>query len=172
MTSGYYRFPTVYHETVVFVSEDDLWSVATGGGVARRLTSNLGEVTYPMLSPTGEWLAFVGREEGMTEVYVMPAAGGTARRLTYLSSNCRVVGWTPDGARHCLYEQLRAAGGGGNGPVSDRRRCNQWRSDGTALWRRALRWPLARTGVWCWAEIPATPRAGSAIGEARQGIFG
>jgi tricorn protease len=96
MTSGYYRFPTIQQETVVFVSEDDLWSVPAGGGVARRLTSNLGEVTYPMLSPNGELLAFVGREEGAAEVYVMPASGGSARRLTYLSSNPRVVGWLPD----------------------------------------------------------------------------
>lgn len=97
MTSGYYRFPTIQQETVVFVSEDDLWSVPVGGGMARRLTSNLGEVTYPMLSPNGEWLAFVGREEGAAEVYVMPAQGGSARRLTFLSSNPRVVGWQPDG---------------------------------------------------------------------------
>lgn len=96
MTSGYYRFPTIQQETVIFVSEDDLWSVPVTGGVARRLTSNLGEVTYPMLSPNGELLAFVGREEGAAEVYVMPATGGPARRLTYLSSNPRVVGWLPD----------------------------------------------------------------------------
>jgi tricorn protease len=97
MTSGYYRFPTIQQDTVVFVSEDDLWSVPVSGGVARRLTSNLGEVTYPMLSPNGELLAFVGREEGAAEVYVMPATGGPARRLTYLSSNPRVVGWLPNG---------------------------------------------------------------------------
>ena len=98
MSAGYYRFPTIHGETVVFVSEDDLWSVPAGGGVARRLTSNLGEVSYPMLSPDGAQLAFVGSEEGAGEVYVMDAAGGPARRLTYLSSNCRVLGWTPDGA--------------------------------------------------------------------------
>ena len=97
MTSGYYRFPTIQQDTVVFVSEDDLWSVPVSGGIARRLTSNLGEVTYPMLSPNGEWLAFVGREEGAAEVYVMPATGGPARRLNYISSNPRVVGWLPDG---------------------------------------------------------------------------
>jgi tricorn protease len=96
MTSGYYRFPTIQKDTVVFVSEDDLWSVPASGGVARRLTSNLGEVTYPMLSPDGELLAFVGREEGAAEVYVMPAQGGSARRLTYLSTLPRVVGWMPD----------------------------------------------------------------------------
>ena len=99
MTAGYYRFPTIHDETIVFVAEDDLWMVPTNGGIARRLTSNLGAVTFPLLSPDGQWLAFVGREEGNAEVYVMAAEGGSARRLTYLSSNCRIVGWTPDGSR-------------------------------------------------------------------------
>ena len=77
MTDGYYRFPTIHEDTIVFVSEDDLWSVPRAGGMARRLTSNLGEANYPALSPDGELLAFVGREEGMTEVYLMPAGGGS-----------------------------------------------------------------------------------------------
>lgn len=102
MTAGYYRFPTIHNDTVVFVSEDDLWSVPSNGGLAHRLTSNLGDITHPVLSPDGEWLAFVGREEGAPEVYLMPAGGGSATRLTYLSSYCRIVGWDPTG-RYILF---------------------------------------------------------------------
>ena len=98
MPAGYYRFPTINDENVVFVCEDDLWSVPASGGDARRLTSNLGEVSRPALSPGGDWLAFVGREEGQPEIYVMPARGGPAKRLTYLGSTlCQTCGWTPDG---------------------------------------------------------------------------
>lgn len=97
MTSGYYRFPTVSKDTIVFVSEDDLWSVPLNGGMARRLTSNLGEVTRPVLSPDGQWLAFVGREEGQSEVYLMPALGGPAKRLTFNGGSCWTLGWTKDG---------------------------------------------------------------------------
>lgn len=99
MTAGYYRFPTIHADTIVFVAEDDLWAVAAQGGIARRFTSNLGEVTHPVFSADGAWLAFVGKEEGTPEVYVMPADGGSARRLTFLSSSCRVLGWTADGAQ-------------------------------------------------------------------------
>ena len=102
MAEGYYRYPTIYRDTVIFVAEDDLWQVARQGGTARRLTSNVGEVTHPILSPDGAWLAFVGREEGSAEVYMMQADGGSARRLTYLNSQCRVVGWTPDG-QHIIF---------------------------------------------------------------------
>ena len=97
-TSGYYRFPTLHDQTIVFLCEDDLWTVSASGGIARRLTSNLGEVSSPALSPDGQWLAFTGREEGHGEVYVMPALGGPAERLTFLGGDATVAGWTPNGA--------------------------------------------------------------------------
>ena len=100
--SGYYRFPTICQDTIVFVCEDDLWTVPIGGGIARRLTSNLGAASSPRLSPNGERLAFAGSEEGPSEVYVMPALGGEAKRLTYQGSNAAIVGWDADG-KHILY---------------------------------------------------------------------
>lgn len=97
-SSGYYRHPTIYQDTVLFVSEDDLWSVPAAGGLAHRLTANLGEVSRPWLSPDGKQVAFVGREEGQAEIYVMPAEGGMARRLTFLGGSvCLTAGWTPEG---------------------------------------------------------------------------
>ncbi len=100
--SGYYRFPTICQETIVFVCEDDLWTVPVEGGIARRLTSNRGAASSPCLSPNGELLAFSGREEGPSEVYVMPALGGEAKRLTYQGSNAAVVNWDAEG-EYILY---------------------------------------------------------------------
>ena len=94
---GYYRFPTIHGDTVVFVSEDDLWTVPSSGGIARRLTAGLGSATRPWFSPDGQTIAFMGREEGDQEVYIMPAQGGDVQRLTYLGSTTQIAGWDPEG---------------------------------------------------------------------------
>src|SRR5689334_6609212 len=96
-SQGYVRFPNIFQGLIVFVSEDDLWLVSSDGGRAERLTAGVGETSYPHFSPDGKQLAFVGREEGPSEVFVMPALGGPAQRLTYHSGRCRVLGWSPDG---------------------------------------------------------------------------
>jgi tricorn protease len=97
-TAGYYRFPAIHRDTVVFTADDDLWTVPAAGGTARRLTANLSALQHPFFSPDGSTLAFSAREEGHLEVYTMAADGGPLTRLTYLGGNTNVVGWSPDGA--------------------------------------------------------------------------
>lgn len=94
---GYYRFPTLHQDQVVFASEDDLWRVPLSGGAAVRLTANLGKISCPLYSPDGQWIAFIGSDEGHEEVYLIPAIGGVPRRLTYFgTTRNRVVAWKPD----------------------------------------------------------------------------
>lgn len=61
---GYYRFPAVQGKTVVFVSEDDLWTVSLNGGTASRLTANTAALSSPKLSPDGRSVAYSSAEEG------------------------------------------------------------------------------------------------------------
>ncbi len=95
--TGYYRFPAIHDDVIVFTAEGDLWQVGTGGGSARRLTSHPGQETHAAISPDGTAVAFSADYEGPTEVYVMALAGGLPRRLTWEGRQARVIGWTPGG---------------------------------------------------------------------------
>lgn len=90
---GYYRQPAIHADTIVFVSEGDLWKVSASGGVASRLTSHPGDESSPKISPDGKHVAFVGSYEGPAEIYVMPLQGGAPKRLTFDASRANVVGW-------------------------------------------------------------------------------
>ncbi len=96
-SQGYMRFPTIHHDRVVFAADDDLWLVSSEGGRAERLTSGVGRASNPRFSPDGKLLAFVGREEGASEVYGMSAEGSPARRLTFEADLTTVLGWSPSG---------------------------------------------------------------------------
>ena len=93
---GYYRYPAIHGNTIVFTSEGDLWEVNTEGGIARRLTTALGEETHAAFSPDGTTIAFTASYEGPAEVYSMPASGGLTVRRTFDGGGAEVIGWTPD----------------------------------------------------------------------------
>ncbi len=99
MDQGYYRYPTLAGERIVFVCEDDLWSAPLEGGPATRLTASAGACSMPRLSPDGAHIAFVATDEGHPELYVMPAKGGRPTRLTYLGgSAASTCTWSAEGS--------------------------------------------------------------------------
>jgi len=103
-TKGYYRFPAIHGDTIVFTAEGDLWKVDVRGGQARRLTTHLDDETDSVISPDGKYLAFTARYEGASEAYVMPLDGGRPKRLTWVAGMVKVVGWTPAG--EVIYRSL------------------------------------------------------------------
>lgn len=96
-SGGYFRFPALSGDSLVFTAEGDLWQVAATGGRASRLTSAPGLESRAAFSPDGARIAFSATYEGPTEVYVMPAAGGLPKRLTWEGGPALVAGWTPEG---------------------------------------------------------------------------
>jgi len=107
---GYFRFPAVHGDTLVFTSEGDLWSAPLAGGDGRRLTTHAAAETQAAISPDGRLIAFAASYDGPVEVYAMPLAGGVPKRLTFDSSTVTVAGWTPDGK--VVYASDRLSGPG------------------------------------------------------------
>lgn len=112
------RFPAIWGNKIAFSYGGDLYVTTLEGGMARKITSHKGYEMFPRFSPDGSWLAFTGQYDGNTEVYLMPAAGGTPRRLTYTATldrddigdrmgpNNIVMTWTPDG-QYIIYRSRK-----------------------------------------------------------------
>lgn len=88
--------------TIVFafapVGEDAprLYRYSRATGTAEPLPS-VPEGSYdPAFSPDGRWLAFAARGGGRTDIFAMPAGGGTPIRLTSLGG-ARAPAFAPDG---------------------------------------------------------------------------
>lgn len=98
---GFYRFPTIRGNTIVFAAEGDLWRVSTDGGAAQRITTHPAQESDPSLSPDGKTLAFTARYEGPVEVYTMPigpdGSGGLPVRRTFEAEASTMTAWTPSG---------------------------------------------------------------------------
>jgi tricorn protease len=114
------RFPTIHDKQIVFTYAGDLYTVPSTGGIARKLTNHDGFEMFARFSPDGKWLAFTGQYDGNTEVYVMPAEGGSPRRLTYTATLARddvsdrmgpnniVMGWKHDSQTIVFRSRMRS----------------------------------------------------------------
>src|SRR5262249_56000690 len=70
-----FRQPAVSADKIAFVYAGDIWLVPKTGGTAVRLSSPLGEESFPRFSPDGSKLAYSADYDGNTDVYVVPTAG-------------------------------------------------------------------------------------------------
>jgi dipeptidyl aminopeptidase/acylaminoacyl peptidase len=75
----------------------NLWVVSTAPDSQPRQITQSGHDTRPQWSPDGKSIAFLSSREGPSEVYVMPAQGGAAKKITSLSTGAENEKWSPDG---------------------------------------------------------------------------
>ena len=166
------RFPTTNGSEVAFSYAGDLYKAPLAGGQAVRLTSHEGYEMFAKYSPDGKTLAFTGQYDGNTEVYSIPAEGGTPVRLTWTSTNGRddlgdrmgpnniVMGWKPDG-KSIIYRNRIGDGFEGNlwtvpaeGGMSDKLPCRK--ADSAAGARTGSAW---RTTAPCANSVPGNTTA-------------
>jgi tricorn protease len=100
------RQPDISASQIVFEYGGDIWVTEKNGAEARRLTSTAAVEGNPRFSPDGQWITFNSNRSGIQQVYVVPAQGGTPRRLTWYPAPSLPRGWTPDG-KQVLYASGR-----------------------------------------------------------------
>ncbi len=91
-----------YTEGEHHLPASNIWLVAWDGNTpARQFTHGPRADTHPRWSPDGRTLAFLSdRDKADTQqIYLIPAAGGEARRLTDAKAGVVSFKWSPDGSQ-------------------------------------------------------------------------
>jgi tricorn protease len=91
------RQPDISGSQIAFAYGGDIWVTQKNGGDARRITSTAAVEGNPHFSPDGQWIAFNSNRSGISQVYIVPAIGGTPTRLTWYPAPSQPRGWSPDG---------------------------------------------------------------------------
>jgi tricorn protease len=81
----------------VVSTHGELFTIATGRGDVRRLTSTPGvRETQPRWSPDGKWIAFVADTNGNDDVWLCDENGGQLKQVSKGDSQKGQIVWAPD----------------------------------------------------------------------------
>lgn len=83
------RYPAISPDgkTIVFTYRGDLYKVPTAGGSAIPLTLDSSYECMPVWSRDGKSIVFAGNRFGNFDLFIIPATGGKAKRLTWHSAD-------------------------------------------------------------------------------------
>ncbi len=86
---------------------------------AELTASRFGNISAPVWSPDGKWIAFSKADETRnTDVYLIPSAGGEERKVTFDSYNEMNPRFSPDGKKLFFVRNEGGGFGGGGGQAS------------------------------------------------------
>src|SRR5258706_2769758 len=74
-----------------------IWVVSTTPGSQPLQLTQDGHDTRPQWSPDGKKIALLSSGDGATQVYLIAAQGGSAKKITTLSTGADNEKWSPDG---------------------------------------------------------------------------
>ena len=92
----------------------DIYVKVIGSDPPHRLTSHAAPDSDPTWSPDGRWIAFLRALDGKGEVLLMPAVGGTERKIAETQGiewdpNARSLAWSPDSRWLAVTDRLSPA---------------------------------------------------------------
>ena len=102
------QHPSVSQTLIAFDYAGEIWTVPRGGGHATPLVMGQGQNRQPIFSPDGRYIAFTGRYDGNTDVFVVATGGGEPRRLTWHPGDDEAIAWTADG-KSVVFRSPRAS---------------------------------------------------------------
>jgi len=91
-------FPVRKYDLKAGETWSELWMMAPDGSNLRQMTLNRYNDTSPIFSPDGKQIVFVSnRDASESQLYVIPTAGGTPKKLTDFAVGLSSPRWSPDG---------------------------------------------------------------------------
>ncbi len=97
ITLGTYPSLSPDGKRIAFGWAGDIWLGTSGGGQAKRFTTNAATEHRPHFSPDGKWIAFNREVGGKEQVFVVPVGNGIPRQVTFHGNGSRLLDWYPDG---------------------------------------------------------------------------
>lgn len=74
-----------------------VWMMNADGQNVRQLTTGDKSESSVAFSLDGKWISYVSAKDGAPQLYVMPVAGGEAKKVTNISTGVSDPLWSPDG---------------------------------------------------------------------------
>ncbi|MBO5464707.1 MAG: PD40 domain-containing protein [Alistipes sp.] len=95
------RYPSISPDgkTIAFAYKGSIYTVATTGGVATRITPMANYDTSPIWSPDSKTIAYASNRYGNFDIFTISAKGGTPTRVTTFSGADSPYAFSPDGKR-------------------------------------------------------------------------
>ncbi len=97
-------------ETIVFELLGDFYTLPITGGAAERITEGMAYDSQPVVSPDGEWIAFISDRDGADNLWVAKIDGSEPRKLSSEKQSAILSPtWTPDSQYVIVSRRARSA---------------------------------------------------------------
>jgi Tol biopolymer transport system component/imidazolonepropionase-like amidohydrolase len=85
------------HSTLAMTLQGTLWTIPAKGGIAKKLTDEMGDCQEPAWSPNGNYIAFHSYRNGNYHIWTVKKDGTDLKQITNGDADDREPDWSPNG---------------------------------------------------------------------------